>query len=387
MNIPETWKIPVAQWWQSLSFEDTKTFLYSFLDLIGTERNLANLLFLMIAILWFLILVLSLFIINIRLRNNHFEKRKIRKIDEWSAQLFRIMDGDRRILKFVRSIQRQDSELFTDFLFTYMETLKGKEVKTLINIYEKTGLPQRELYLLDHAFFKQRRALAAYRLGHVRARAAREKLLKALRDKNLLLVYCAAGALMNIGNTDDIRKALVLLMRNPKLSEDLFAEIVLGYGKEITYEMLKLLKIYKSLPPLRLRMVDFLGHFPTPDAAPYLIKYFKTSKNTEERLRLIKVLGSLATKNVVPVLFKSLKDPHPLIRSQAAKGLGNFRNEKTIVPLSALLEDPNWWCRTHAAYAIAKTGPMGKDFLENRLESTKNLSAKNIIRQVLNEQT
>lgn len=387
MNIPETWKIPVEQWWQSLSFEDTKTFLYSFLDLIGTERNLANLLFLMIAILWFLILVLSLFIINIRLRNNHFEKRKIRKIDEWSAQLFRIMDGDRRILKFVRSIQRQDSELFTDFLFTYMETLKGKEVKTLINIYEKTGLPQRELYLLDHAFFKQRRALAAYRLGHVRARAAREKLLKALRDKNLLLVYCAAGALMNIGNTDDIRKALVLLMRNPKLSEDLFAEIVLGYGKEITYEMLKLLKIYKSLPPLRLRMVDFLGHFPTPDAAPYLIKYFKTSKNTEERLRLIKVLGSLATKNVVPVLFKSLKDPHPLIRSQAAKGLGNFRNEKTIVPLSALLEDPNWWCRTHAAYAIAKTGPMGKDFLENRLESTKNLSAKNIIRQVLNEQT
>ena len=108
--------------------------------------------------------------------------------------------------------------------------------------------------------------------------------------------------------------------------------------------------------------------------------------SVEERLRLIKALGCLVTKKVALLLFKSLKDPNPLIRSQAAKGLGNFRNEKTIVPLSALLEDPNWWCRTHAAYAISKTGPAGIEFLENRLETTRNLSAKKIIRQVLNEQ-
>ena len=308
-----------------------------------------------------------------------------RKFDEWSTQLFRIMDGDKRVLKFVRSIRRRDRDLFTEFLFTYIETLKGKENKTLIEIYEKTDLPKHELYLLDHAFFKQRRALAAYRLGHVRAVAAREKLLKAVQDENLMLVYCAAGALMNIGNTDDIRKTLVLLMKNPKLSEDLFAEILLGYGKEITYEMVKLLRIYKTLPRLRLKMVDFLGYFQTPDAAPYLIKYFKTSKNTEERLRLIKALGSLATADVAPVLLKSLKDPNPLIRSQSAKGLGNFLDEKTIVPVSALLEDPNWWCRTHAAHAIFKTGPTGIEFLENRLESTRNLATKNMIRQVLSE--
>ncbi len=385
MNTPENWETAVELWWQSLSFEDLKAFLYSFLDLIGTDRNLVNALFLLIAIFGFLILALNLFIINVRLRKNHYEKRKIRKADEWSAQLFRIMDGDKRILKFVRSIRRRDRELFTEFLFTYIESLKGKEVKTLINIYEKTGLPKRELYLLDHAFFKQRRALAAYRLGLVRTVAARAKLLKAVQDKNLMLVYCAAGALMNIGNTSDIQKALVLLMKNPQLSEDLFAEILLGYGKEITYEMLKLLRIYKTLPRLRLRMVDFLGHFQTLDAAPYLIKYFQTSKNTEERLRLIKALGNLTTKNVISILLKSLKDPNPLIRSQAAKGLGNFNNEKAIAPLSALLEDSNWWCRTHAAYAIFKTGPVGIEFLENRLETTRNLSTKNMIHQVLND--
>lgn len=386
MNIPENWKTTVALWWSSLSFEDAKDLLYSPLTLIGTEPNLVNALLLMIAVFGVMILALNLFIINVRLRRNYNEKRKIKKFDEWSTQLFRIMDGDKRILNFVRSVRKRDSELFTEFLFTYIESLKGKEIKTLINIYQKTGLAKRELYLLDHAFFKHRRALAAYRLGHVNALAAKAKLLRALRDENQMLVYCAAGALMNIGNTDDVRKTLVLLMKNPKLSEDLFAEILLGYGKEITYEMLKLLKIYKSLPALRLRMVDFLGYFPTPDAAPYLIKCFQTSKNNEERLRLIKALGCLVTKKVALLLFKSLKDPNPLIRSQAAKGLGNFRNEKTIVPLSALLEDPNWWCRTHAAYAISKTGPAGIEFLENRLETTRNLSAKKIIRQVLNEQ-
>ena len=385
MNTPENWETALQLWWQSLSYEDVKTFLYSFLDLIGTDRNLANALYMLIAILGFFILALNLFIINIRLRRIHYEKRKIKKIDEWSTHLFRIMEGDRGTLKFVRSIRRRDRELFTEFLFTYIEVLKGKEVKTLINIYEKTGLPERELYLLDHAFFKHRRALAAYRLGHVRVVASKKKLLKAVQDKNLMLVYCAAGALMNIGNTDDIRKALFLLMKNQDLSEDLFAEILLGYGKEITYEMFKLLRIYKTLPRLRLRMVDFLGHFQTPDAAPYLIKYFQTSKNTEERLRLIKALGSLTTKNVISILLKSLKDPNPLIRSQAAKGLGNFQSEKAIVPLSALLEDSNWWCRTHAAYAIFKTGPTGVEFLENRLETTRNLATKNMILQVLND--
>jgi len=385
MNTPENWETALQLWWQSLSFEDVKAFLYSFLDLIGTDRNLANALFLLIAILGFFILALNLFIINIRLRRIHYEKRKIKKFDEWSTHLFRLMEGDRGTLKFVRSIRRRDRELFTEFLFTYIEDLKGKEVKTLINIYEKTGLPERELYLLDHAFFKSRRALAAYRLGHVRVVASKNKLLKALQDKNLMLVYCAAGALMNIGNTDDIRKALFLLMKNQELSEDLFAEILLGYGKEITYEMFKLLRIYKTLPRLRLRMVDFLGHFQTPDAAPYLIKYFQTSKNTEERLRLIKALGNLSTKNVISILLKSLKDPNPLIRSQAAKGLGKFSNEKAILPLSALLEDPNWWCRTHAAYAIFKTGPTGIEFLENRLETTRNLATKKMILQVLND--
>ena len=51
MNTPENWETALQLWWQSLSFEDVKAFLYSFLDLIGTDRNLANGLYLLIAIL------------------------------------------------------------------------------------------------------------------------------------------------------------------------------------------------------------------------------------------------------------------------------------------------------------------------------------------------
>ncbi len=243
---------------------------------------------------------------------------------------------------------------------------------------------EEELHTLEHSIFGWKRALAAHRLGLVKAIEAKDALLKALLDKDDVVILNAAAALLKMRDHNLIKEVLGILLKNQLLTEQLFAEILFASGDPNAIEILAETEIDGFSLPSRIKVIDFMG-FSTNKAegVPKLIYMLKNSQNDEETIHLIKALGNMASEESILILIDQLKSEHPVIRSQAASALGALKDERTIMPLSPLLEDPDWFCRHHAASAIYRIGESGKRFLRGILTQTEDPYAKDIINHFL----
>lgn len=286
---------------------------------------------------------------------------------------------------FTKLIKKKDTDMFIEFLFYFLENIKGDDAKRIRRIFKGLGLIERELYYLLNSKQEWRRALAAHRLGQIKTKDAKKELIQALTDKSDLVSYTAAAALMKIGDRNSIGEILAILLTKETLSGELFAEVILGYGKGVVSEISETLSIYNQLPRSRTKIIDFLDYFKRVEIAPFLIKLLETSKNDEEKIHVIKALGNLTDIESFPALVKCLNSSNSTIKSQAAKALGNFKEESAFESLSELLDDKDWWCRYHAAMAICKTGESGKNYLEKLFNKKTDPFAKDIIKQVLTE--
>jgi HEAT repeat protein len=262
--------------------------------------------------------------------------------------------GDRQLLKKVVSILLQNEaiteELFAEALLKFeksidLETLLSREI-------EKYPMPSRFkiINLIEQ--------ITSTESGH--------NLISRLRHS---------------------KKAISTILEDEDLADELLDDVILNYEKSESFDLEKVLdKKEKKYPvPSRIKMIDFIGYLNRVEGAPVLIDLLKNSTNDEETISLIKALGNLETEESIPLLLHHLNSKHPVIRAQAAKALGSVNDERTIEPLSQLLEDKNWWCRFHAASSIYHMGEVGKKYLGKFLTITKDTFAKDIIIQFLSK--
>jgi HEAT repeat protein len=59
-------------------------------------------------------------------------------------------------------------------------------------------------------------------------------------------------------------------------------------------------------------------------------------------------------------LHALIEDPAWEVRAHAARGLGLLGSPRSVPPLRALLDDRQWWVRFHAATALAEMGADGR---------------------------
>lgn len=64
----------------------------------------------------------------------------------------------------------------------------------------------------------------------------------------------------------------------------------------------------------------------------------KTTKDPDAKWMAIRILGNLQYRRAVPLLLASLSDPHPYVRANAARALGDMRVAAAARPLTRLLE-------------------------------------------------
>jgi HEAT repeat protein len=262
--------------------------------------------------------------------------------------------GDRQLLKKVVSILLQNDaiteELFAEALLKFeksidLETLLSREI-------EKYPMPSRFkiINLIEQ--------ITSTESGH--------NLISRLRHS---------------------KKAISTILEDEDLAEELLDDVIQNYEKSESIDLEKILdKKEKKYPaPSRIKMIDFIGYLNRVEGAPVLIDLLKHSKDDEETISLIKALGNLETEESIPLLLHHLNNKHPVIRAQSAKALGSVNDERTIKPLSRLLEDKNWWCRFHSASSIYQMGEVGKKYLENFRATTKDPFAKDIIIQFLSK--
>ena len=190
-------------------------------------------------------------------------------------------------------------------------------------------------------------------------------------EKGLALINCLKNS----------KKALSAILEDEDLAGELLDEIIHQYQNNEFIDLDKILsKKEKSYPvSSRIKMIDYIGHIKRVEGAPVLIDRLRKSKNDEETISVIKALGNLEVRESMPLLLDYLKSGHPVIRAQAAKALGPLKDERTVKPISRLLEDKDWWCRFHAASSIGQMGEAGKECLQSFLKNTKDPFAKDII--------
>jgi HEAT repeat protein len=190
-----------------------------------------------------------------------------------------------------------------------------------------------------------------------------------------------------INRLKNSKKAVGIILEDEDLAEELLDEIILKYknNESIDLEII-LSKKEKEFPvSSRIKMIDFIGYINRVEGIPVLIDILMKSADAEETISVIKALGNLQAEESIPQLLDCLESDNPVIRAQAAKALGAFKDEKAAKPISRLLEDRDWWCRYHAASSIHQMGEAGKKCLQNFYKITKDPFAKGIIAQFLSK--
>lgn len=422
------------------------------------EYPITSILIFSVFILIGITVFLFFYVIYLRLKINRYQKLKASKFIIWEQNLLPLILDEANISTLLKTIKKSEYEMFGEFITPYLNDTKGDSLDRMINILREIGVARRERHKLRHSTSTWRRALAVQRLGAFKDFHNIEALVNALHDKDITVALNAAGALLKMGDRQLLKKVISFLLKSERITEELFAEVLLKFERSINLETFLSQKIDKYPIPSRLKitnlikhvtrtesgaklinrlkfskkavsiiledqdlagelideiilaykkngsidlekilnkkelefpvssrikMIDFIGYINRVEGIPVLIDILKKSKNNEEIISVIKALGNLEAEDSSPLLFDRLKSKHPVIRAQAAKALGVFKDERAAKPISRLLEDKDWWCRYHAASAIYQMGEAGKECLQNFLNITKDPYAKGIITQFL----
>ncbi len=337
--------------------------------------------FLLIAVTLFLLIYIIFTHIKFGIR----EKRKNQRFKEWEHRLFPLMEQEISFTEFQKIVTPDDHENFWEFISPYLRDTRGDYFSKFVDVLRKMGMLDRERHLLLHAPQDWRRSIAAHRLGIAKAAEATEDLMEAIQDKNTTVLLNAAAALMRLGNKKILKDVIVFLLKMEALSEELFSEVIVGYGEPINRDTLEELNLLSYPSRARLKIIDFIGYFKIIEGATLLISLLKHSQDKEEKIHIIKALGHLGVEEAIPVLKDNLKDENPIIRAQAVKALGSLKDPNIIKPIASLIEDRDWWCRYYAASSLFEMGEAGRKCLNDLHGKTEDPFAKDIIDQFLSK--
>jgi len=152
------------------------------------------------------------------------------------------------------------------------------------------------------------RAEVAQLLGKLRSLEALAGLSKALSSKSELVRWSAAEALLNIGTKEAVEN-LKKAIDDPAWG--VRRAVALALGK---------------------------GFIPRDEALPLLAELAK-DPHPAVRSAAAKAMGKLRTPEAEPLLLPLLNDPHPQVRAEAALALGWVGKENAIAHLRSLLGD------------------------------------------------
>ena len=122
---------------------------------------------------------------------------------------------------------------------------------------------------------------------------------------------------------------------------------------------------------VRLEAVRALAKVDGPNAIDPLIRAARKDSDPyirSEAIRLLRRIGVGYTQ-VQDLAFAALKDPHRDVRSQAARLMGNFHDERCIEPLVKAMADADWSVRESAENALFNFGEMAVQRLIEALSS------------------
>jgi len=230
--------------------------------------------FLLIGITGFLFL----YVIHLRLKFNRYQKLKARKFVIWEQNLLPLILDEADISTLIKTIKKSEYELFGEFIAPYLNDTKGDSLARIVDILQEIGVAKRERHHLKHSNSTWRRALAVQRLGVLKDPNNIKDITKALHDKEITVALNAAGALLKMKDRQLMKKVVSILLQNERITEEMFAEVLLKFDKSIDLETLLSQVIDKYPMPLRFKIFNLIEPIIRTKSGHNLINHLKISK-------------------------------------------------------------------------------------------------------------
>ena len=233
---------------------------------------------------------------------------------------------------------------------------KRAKREVVTGIFESLGYI--DTYLEDIASGKRHdRALAADKLGRLKAHQATEYLIRAMNDPARDVRTVASRSLGNIGDLRAIEPLidkLVLTAQDPQLIPlRVVKTSIMKFGKNALPLLLPILN--HSSWRVRGQAADVIGEIADVSAVGHLLPMLGDTE-PDVRIKVVKALGKIRHADAFQAIAGMIRDPSWIVRLQVAKTLGYAGDSKAVPHLVELLSDLYWQVREAAVQAISSLG-------------------------------
>lgn len=259
-----------------------------------------------------------------------------------------------------------DALIFKAILLELSEGVSGIQQSRVTELYEFSGIADKEIRTLRRSWFWWLRAASAHDLGQMRVKGAKNDLIEALRDNNIEVRLEATWAIGHMGFVDTLPLIMESMSHFFKIAALRMDAFIFEMGAPALPLLLDLCKHPEQ--EIQLLAIHLVGEFKDPGTLKVLLSLLD-SQDLEIRLAACKAIGSIGDPSGLSGVIPYLEDSAWQMRAQAAKQFGRNRFTPAIPGLLKCLEDRAWWVRLNAGEALSQMGKQGEGALNKALES------------------
>ncbi len=259
-----------------------------------------------------------------------------------------------------------DALIFKEIILELSEEASGIQQSRATELYEFSGIADKEILTLRRSWFWWLRAAAAHNLGQLRVKRAKNDLVEALGDKSIEVRLEATWAIGHMGFVDTLPLIMESMSHFFKIAALRMDAFIFEMGPPALPLLLDLCKHPEW--EIQLLAIHLVGEFKDPGTVEVLLPLLE-SQNLEIRLAACKAIGSIGDPKGLSSIVPYLEDSAWQMRAQAAKQFGRNRFTPAIPGLLKCLEDRAWWVRLNAGEALSQMGEKGEGALKRALKS------------------
>ena len=266
----------------------------------------------------------------------------------------------------LKNLRWADALILKAILLELSEEVSGIQQSRVTELYEFSGIADKEIRTLRRSWFWWLRAASAHNLGQMRVKRAKNDLIKALGDKSIEVRLEVTWAMGHMGFVDTLPLIMESMSHFFKIAALRMDTFIFEMGAPALPLLLDLCKHPEW--EIQLLAIHLVGEFKDPGTLKVLSPLLD-SENLEIRLAACKAIGSIGDPSGLSGVIPYLEDSAWQMRAQAAKQFGRNRFTPAIPGLLKCLEDLAWWVRLNAGEALSRMGKQGEVALKKALES------------------
>ncbi|MCC6543615.1 MAG: HEAT repeat domain-containing protein [Nitrospirae bacterium] len=269
-----------------------------------------------------------------------------------------------------------------DVLFHAITDKRATE-EVVTQIFDRLGYV--ETYIEDLVKGKKhRRALAADKLGRLKAPQATEYLIGALNDHERDVRTVAArslGKIRDLRAVEPLIDKLVLSAQDPQLLPLRVVKTSITNFYENAFPFLIPILKHSSWR-VRGQAADIIGEISDSSTVRHLLPMLGDTE-PDVRIKAVKALGKIKRSDAFQPMARMIDDPSWIVRLQVAKTLGNVGGSQAVPHLVELLSDLYWQVREAAVKTISSLGSIANPELLKALLLLKDRYAREQVIEVL----